>query len=56
VKQRFTEAPDVCFMPSYGTSLNDAIRAVATNWIAKDKVVFANVCLVYARPAADAGR
>ena len=52
VKQRFAQAPDVCFMPSYGTSLHDAARAVASNWLAKDKVVFAGACMVYPRPAA----
>ena len=55
VKQRFTEAPDVCFMPSYATSLHDATRAVAANWVTHEKVVFAGVCLVYPRPSTDSG-
>ena len=56
IKQRFTQAPDVCFMPSYGTTLNNATRAVATNWITEDKVVYASACLVYPRPPTDSGR
>jgi hypothetical protein len=56
VKRRFTGAPDVCFMPSYAMAMNDATRAVATNWLSKDQVVYADVCLVYPRPATDAGR
>lgn len=50
VKGRFTEAPDVCFMPSYGTTMRDATRAIATNWSAADKRVFGAACLVYPRP------
>ena len=55
VKQRFTEAPDVCFMPSYAMPMHDATRAIAANWISAEKVIFAGACLVYPRPAADAG-
>jgi hypothetical protein len=51
VKHRFSGAPDLCFMPSYATRLHDAARAVATNWLAADKVVFGEVCFVYPRPA-----
>ena len=52
VKKRFHEAPDACFLPSFATLMRDAIRAVAANWLAADKVVFDNVCLVYPRPTA----
>jgi hypothetical protein len=50
IKARFTSAPDVCFMPSYAMPMHDATRAVATNWLSKEKVVFETVCLVYPRP------
>ncbi len=57
VKQRFTAAPDVCFMPSYATAFHDATRAIAANWLSKESVVFAQACLVYPRPAVrDAGK
>lgn len=56
VKARFTAAADVCFMPTYAMPMRDAIRAIATNWISKDSVVFGGACLVYPRPATrDAG-
>jgi hypothetical protein len=56
VKQRFTGAPDVCFLPTYAMAMHDATRAIAANWLSKDAVVFAEACLVYPRPATDAGR
>lgn len=56
VKQRFTGSPDVCFLPTYAMAMHHAARAIATNWISKDKVVYAEACLVYPRPATDAGR
>ncbi len=57
IKQRFTQAPDVCFMPTYGTTMHNATRAVAANWLPNEKRVFDTACLVYPRPAApDSGR
>ncbi|MBX7097506.1 MAG: hypothetical protein K1X89_07335 [Myxococcaceae bacterium] len=50
VKSRFHDAPDVCFVPSFGTTLEHVARAVASNWLASEKVVFASACLVYPRP------
>ncbi len=56
VKGRFAAAPDVCFMPTYAMPMHDAIRAIATNWLTRDSVVFAEACLVYPRPSQrDAG-
>ena len=59
MKGRFKKAPDLCFMPSFGTPLADAIRALAANWQGSDGPIFAANCFVYPRPVtagADAGR
>jgi hypothetical protein len=56
VKTRFPEAPDVCFAPSWGTTLADATRAVAANQVSAEQVVFAQVCLVYPRPKPPAAK
>lgn len=56
VKGRFQKAPDLCFLPSFGTSLADAIRAMASNWNDRGEPIFESLCLVYPRPGADAGR
>lgn len=50
VKRRFRQAPDVSFLPSYGTTLEHAVKAISTNWLEAEKVVFAEVWLVYPRP------
>lgn len=50
LKKRFRQAPDLCFLPSFATPMHDAIRAVASNWISTEQVVYAEVCLVYPRP------
>jgi hypothetical protein len=50
VKKRFKDAPDVCFLPSFATTLRDATRAVASNWLSAEQVVFAEACFVYPRP------
>ena len=52
INRRFHESPDVCFLPSYATSMHDAIRAVATNWLSSQKVIFGEASLVYPRPRA----
>ncbi|MBL8949581.1 MAG: hypothetical protein JNK82_02315 [Myxococcaceae bacterium] len=57
VKQRFQEAPDVCFVPSMGLSLADIAAALATNYPTADAPIFSELCLVYPRPRVkDAGR
>ncbi|MBL9039429.1 MAG: hypothetical protein JNG84_13000 [Archangium sp.] len=58
IKTRFPDAPDVCFMPSFGMPMADVARAVSANWLSADETKFSSVCLVYPRPvvkAADAG-
>lgn len=50
IKGRFKDAPDVCFLPSYGTALNDTIRAFAANYEKGDEPIFKQLCLVFPRP------
>jgi hypothetical protein len=57
VKQRFKDAPDVCFVPSMGMPLADIAAALAANYPSADQPIFGELCLVYPRPRArDAGR
>jgi hypothetical protein len=57
VKRRFKNATDLCFMPSFGTPVADAVRPMAANWVGHEGPIFEKLCFVYARPgAADAGR
>lgn len=58
VKQRFKDAPDVCFAPSMGMALSDVFAALAVNYPSADAPIFSELCLVYPRPKAprDAGR
>jgi hypothetical protein len=55
VKGRFKSAPDVCFMPSFGTPVADAVRALAANWQGTDGPSFEALCFVYSRPVARDG-
>lgn len=50
LKSRFEAAPDVCFMPSYGTELAEVARAMAADATAPDALIFPGLCLVYPRP------
>ncbi|MBX7117325.1 MAG: hypothetical protein K1X64_23625 [Myxococcaceae bacterium] len=50
IKGRFKDAPDVCFLPSYGTPLNDTIRAFSANFEKGDEAIFKQLCLVFPRP------
>lgn len=50
LKSRFPAAPDVCFLPSYGTELADVARAMAADATASDALIFPGLCLVYPRP------
>ena len=52
IKGRFTEAPDVCFMPTYGTTLADIARGLQANFTDAEHPIFEKLCLVYPRPAA----
>ena len=50
IKGRFKDAPDVCFLPSHGTALNDTIRAFSANFEKGDEAIFKQLCLVFMRP------
>ncbi len=57
IQKRFKEAPDLCFVPSFGMELSNASRAMAANYVRADTSYFAQTCLVYPRPqATDAGK
>lgn len=51
VQERFKDAPDVCFAPAFGLELAQVARAMSANYFTADKPYFAEVCLVYPRPA-----
>lgn len=56
VRQRFKDAPDVCFAPSMGMAMSDVIAALAANYPTADAPIFSQLCLVYPRPRSrDAG-
>lgn len=50
VQSRFKDAPDVCFMPSFGMEVREVARAMAANFLSADQAYFEHVCLVYPRP------
>jgi hypothetical protein len=52
ISGRFKGAPDVCFVPAFGMSLNDTARAMAANFTDATKAYFPTTCLVYPRPRA----
>jgi hypothetical protein len=56
VRGRFRDAPDVCFVPSFGMELQQTIRALAADYLEGGRPVFGQLCLVYPRPPRDAGR
>lgn len=51
IQSKFKSAPDVCFVPSFGTELAKVARAMAVNYVSADTAYFAETCLVYPRPA-----
>lgn len=54
VKERFKSAPELYFVPSYGTDLTALARTVAANWLSDDQVVFSEQDWVYPRPVKEA--
>src|SRR5581483_1785904 len=57
VKQRFKDAPDVCFAPTMGLAVGDTVRAFAADYPSPDAPIFGELCYVYPRPKPrDAGR
>jgi hypothetical protein len=51
VQAKFKSAPDVCFVPSFGTELEKVSRSMAVNYVSPESAFFAETCLVYPRPA-----
>ncbi len=49
VRGRFKDAPDVCFVPSFGMELAQVARAMAANYERADAPYFEGLCLVYPR-------
>jgi hypothetical protein len=50
IRQRFLNAPDVCFVPSFGMELQQVARAMSPNFTSAEKAWFPETCLVYPRP------
>lgn len=51
IQGKFKSAPDVCFVPSFGTELEKIARAMAANYLTPQSAYFPETCLVYPRPA-----
>jgi len=59
LKERFSNAPDSCLVPSYGIELPSIARALSGYYRAEEKRIFNELCLVYppvARPPSGADR
>ncbi len=52
LKERFSNAPDSCLVPSYGTELPSIARALSGYYRAQHQRIFDELCLVY--PSASA--
>lgn len=50
IQSKFKNAPDVCFVPSFGMTLHHIARAMAVNYVKADSAFFAEICLIYPRP------
>ncbi|WP_223636431.1 hypothetical protein [Corallococcus sp. EGB] len=57
LKTRFTTSDDLCLVPSFGTEVVQAVRALGGTYVAPEEGLFDTLCLVYPtpRPATDAG-
>lgn len=49
VQAKFKSAPDVCFVPSFGTELRQVIRSLAVDYDPQGTAYFDEICLVYPR-------
>ncbi|MFO0594347.1 MAG: hypothetical protein U0228_03560 [Myxococcaceae bacterium] len=57
IQAKFKSAPDVCFVPSFGTTLHSIARAMSVDYVRPDAPFFEQLCLIYPRAGAvDAGR
>jgi hypothetical protein len=54
IQAKFKSAPDVCFVPSFGTELQKVARSMSANYLSADSAYFPETCLVYPRPATGA--
>jgi hypothetical protein len=55
IAAKFKVAPDYCYLPSYGMELAQTARAMAANYSTPESAFFPETCLVFHRPASDAG-
>ncbi len=51
IQSKFKSAPDVCFVPSFGTELEKIARAMSVNYVSPETAYFPETCLVFPRPA-----
>lgn len=51
IQGKFKSAPDVCFVPSFGTELAKISSAMAVNYLSAESAYFPETCLVFPRPA-----
>ncbi|MDP2272928.1 MAG: hypothetical protein Q8N23_26890 [Archangium sp.] len=52
IQNKFKSAPDVCFVPSFGTELAKTAQAMSVNYVSPESAYFPQTCLVYPRPPA----
>lgn len=52
IQAKFKSAPDVCFVPSFGTELEKVARAMSVNYLSPESAYFPQTCLVFPRPPA----
>ena len=51
IQGKFKSAPDVCFVPSFGTEFAKISSAMAVNYLSAESAYFPETCLVFPRPA-----
>lgn len=49
IRGRFKTAKDLCFLPSYGTPLEQLARAMAANYVSPERAHFERTCWVFPR-------
>lgn len=50
LKERFTQSEDICLVPSFGTEVAQAVRALGAVYTAPGEPLFEVLCLVYPTP------
>ena len=56
LKGRFTTSEDICLVPSFGTELSQAARALGGVYVAPGEPLFETLCFVYPTPRASVAR